>query len=138
MRACRSTSAILTAHGSAALTRTPTGCYASISRKAPISACTASRKLQQWPLLSTPGPERRLIGKRLQRRLTGCFYRSTKSVLRRPLESALAALIRVVQQRARLAAAPDSHQQRVSDQLGCHAGVHRPADHPAREQIDHS
>jgi hypothetical protein len=58
-----------------------------------------------------------------------------------PLElfaGALAALIRVVQQRARLAAAPDRHQQRVSDQLGCHAGIHRPADHPAREQIDHS
>src|SRR5713101_3645545 len=88
MRACRSTSAILTAHGSAALTRTPTGCYASISRKAPISACTASRKLQQWPLLSTPSPERRSIGKRLQRRLTSCFYRSTKTVLRRPFESA--------------------------------------------------
>jgi hypothetical protein len=29
-----------------------------------------------------------LIGKRLQRRLTSCFYRLTKTVLRRPLEPA--------------------------------------------------
>src|SRR6266851_5042803 len=136
MRACRSTSAILTAHGSAALTRTPTGCYASISRKAPISACTASRKLQQWPLLSTPGPERRLIGKRLQRRLTGCFYRSTKSVLRRPLESALAAAIGMMQQRVRFAPSPDRHDQGIGDELGGHRCVHRPANYPAGEQID--
>src|SRR6267143_5979998 len=88
MRACRSTSAILTAHGIAALTRIPTGCYASTSQKAPISACTAPRRLEPWRPLSTPGPERRLIGKRLQRRLTSCFYRSTKTVLRRPFESA--------------------------------------------------
>jgi transposase InsO family protein len=37
---------------------------------------------------STPGPARRLIGKRPQRRLTSCFYRPTRTVLQRPLESA--------------------------------------------------
>ena len=40
---CKSTSAIRTAHGSAAPTRTPTGCCASTSPKALISACTAPR-----------------------------------------------------------------------------------------------
>jgi transposase InsO family protein len=69
-------------------TRTPTGCYASTSKKAPISACTAPRRFRPWRPPSTPGPERRSIGKRLQRRLTSCFYRPTKTVLRRPLESA--------------------------------------------------
>src|SRR4051794_26109857 len=43
--ACRSTSAILTVRGSAAAMRTPTDCCASTSPKAPISTCTAPRKL---------------------------------------------------------------------------------------------
>src|SRR5215831_8766880 len=89
MRACRSTSAIPTAHGSAAPTRTQTGCYASTSQKAPTSACTAPRRLQPWQPPSTPGPERRLIGKRLQRRLPSCFHQPTTTLLRRPLEFAL-------------------------------------------------
>jgi hypothetical protein len=33
-------------------------------------------------------------------------------------------------------APPDCHQQGIGDQLGRHAGAHRPADYPAREQID--
>ncbi|MGY2933199.1 hypothetical protein ACVWZ6_002801 [Bradyrhizobium sp. GM6.1] len=61
----------------------------------------------------------------------------THSVLRRPLESALAAAIGVMHQGIRLAAPPDRHQQGVRNQLGGHAGAHRPADHPAREQVDH-
>src|SRR4051812_44252794 len=34
-----------------------------------------------------PGPERRLIGEHLQRRLTSCFEQPTETVLPRPLES---------------------------------------------------
>src|SRR3954464_12018776 len=34
-----------------------------------------------------PGPERRLIGEHLPRRLTSCFEQPTETVLRRPLES---------------------------------------------------
>ena len=41
-----------------------------------------------WPPPSTRGPERRLIGRHPQRRLTGFSYQPTKIVLRRPLESA--------------------------------------------------
>jgi len=44
--------------------------------------------LQPWPPPSTRGPERRLIGRHPQRRLTGFSYQPTKIVLRRPLESA--------------------------------------------------
>src|SRR3954454_21916824 len=36
-----------------------------------------------------PGPERRLIGEHLQRRLTSCFEQPTETVLPRPLESTL-------------------------------------------------
>src|SRR5712671_1311720 len=68
--------------------RTPTDCCASTSPKVLISACTALRRLQPWRPLSIPGPERRLAGKRPQRRLTTCFCLPTKTVLRRPLESA--------------------------------------------------
>src|ERR1700690_904447 len=88
MRACESISAILTAHGNGAPTRTLTDCCASISPKGPISACTAPTRLQPWPPPSTRGPERRLIGRHPQRRLTGFSYQPTKIVLRRPLESA--------------------------------------------------
>src|SRR3954451_7959105 len=86
--AYRSTSATLTAHGSAAPMRTPMGCCASTFPKAPTSACTAPRRLQPWRPPSTPAPERRLGGKHPQKRLTSCFNQTTKTVLRRPLESA--------------------------------------------------
>src|SRR5580693_4633583 len=92
-RACESISAILTAHGNAAPTRTLTDCCASTSPKGPISACTAPTRLQPWPSPSTRGPERRLIGRHPQRRLTGFSYQPTKIVLRRPLESAFDLLV---------------------------------------------
>ena len=57
-------------------------------------------------------------------------------VLRRPFESALAALIRVVQQGVRLAAPPDRHDEGVGDQLSGHTGTHRPTNDAPREQID--
>src|SRR6478736_6752845 len=87
--AYRSTSAILTAHGSAAPTRIQMGCCASTFPKAPTSACTAPRRLQPWQPPSTPVPERRLHGKHLPRHLISCFGRPTNIMLRRPLESAL-------------------------------------------------
>src|SRR5271167_2267882 len=69
--------------------RTLTDCCASTSPKGPISASTVPTRLQPWPPPSTRGPERRLIGRHPQRRLTGFSYQPTKIVLRRPLESAL-------------------------------------------------
>src|ERR1700750_3216583 len=87
--AYRSTSAILTAHGSAAPTRIPMGCCASTFPKALTSACTAPRRLQPWQPPSTPDRERRLHGNHLPRHLISCFGRPTNIMLRRPLESAL-------------------------------------------------
>jgi peptidoglycan/xylan/chitin deacetylase (PgdA/CDA1 family) len=60
-----------------------------------------------------------------------------QQVLRRPVESALAALIRVMQEGIGLAAPPDRRDQRVGDELGCHGSAHRPSEYPAREQVDH-
>src|SRR4051812_13376670 len=70
------------------------GCYGSTSQKVPISASTASRRLQPWQQRSILGPERRSIGERLRRRLTSCFDKLTSIPLRRPLESALYVSIR--------------------------------------------
>src|SRR4051812_29377755 len=84
----RSTSAIPTAPGSAARTRTPTGCCASTSQKAPISACTAPTTLRPWRLPSTAGLARPLAGKHRPRRLTGSYDQPKQAMLRRPLESA--------------------------------------------------
>src|SRR4051794_6040199 len=69
------------------------GCCASTSRKAPISARTVPKRLRPWRPPSTPGPERRLLGKHPQKRLTSCFNQTTKPVLRRPFEPALAPLV---------------------------------------------
>src|SRR5215204_1139159 len=84
----RSTSATLTAPGSAARTRTPTGCCASTFRRAPTSACTAPRTLRPWRSPSTPGRERPLAGEHLPRLWTSSSDPVTQAVLRRPLESA--------------------------------------------------
>ena len=46
------------------------------------------------------------------------------------------ALVRVVHQGVGLPAPPDRHHQRVGDELGGHGVAHRPANHPAREQVD--
>jgi hypothetical protein len=52
-------------------------------------------------------------------------------MLRRPFESTLAAAIGVMQQRIRLTAPPERHQQRIGDELRRHGRAHRPADHTA-------
>src|SRR5580693_7289897 len=135
-RACESISAILTAHGNAAPTRTLTDCCARTSPKGPISACTAPTRLQPWPPPSTRGPERRLIGRHPQRRLTGFSYQPTKIVLRRPLESALRTAIAVMHATWRRLSPLDRSLKRGKRQ----ADVDRAADHitdrPARPGVD--
>jgi hypothetical protein len=41
-----------------------------------------------------------------------------------------------MQQRIGLAASPDRHHQRIGDELRGHCGLHRPANHSSREQVD--
>src|SRR3954463_14840089 len=86
--ACKSTSAIRTAHGNAPPTRTPTGCCASTSRKVPTSALMGPRISPPWrpPLMHDPAKPS--IGKLRPRRLTYCSRSTTNNQLRRPLDSA--------------------------------------------------
>src|SRR5271157_6036985 len=82
----RSTSATRAVRGSAAPTRTPTDCSASISRRAPISASTAPTT---WPLLPLPsmaGHARRLTGRPRQKSSISCYSRANQTVLRRRVE----------------------------------------------------
>jgi hypothetical protein len=46
------------------------------------------------------------------------------------------ALARMVQQGIRLSPTPDRHHQRVGHEPGGHFGLHRPAHHPAGEEVD--
>src|SRR3954470_23597096 len=75
--------------GSAARTRTPTGCCASTFQRAPTSARTAPRTLQPWRWPSTAGRERRSAGEHLPRLWTSSSNPVTQAVLRQPLESTL-------------------------------------------------
>src|SRR4051795_8763479 len=125
--AWRSTSATRTARGSAARTRTPTVCCGSTSRKAPTLACTAPTTSRPWPRRSTPGPARPSAGGHLPRPSTRRYGRLTQ-VLRRPLEPALNAAVRVVDQPRRRLPAPDRHQQRVAGELLAEVVGHAPAD----------
>jgi hypothetical protein len=67
-------------------------------------------------------------------------HRANDTVIcHQPLEllaGVLAATIGVMQQRIGLAASPDRHRQRVTDELSCHRSAHRPADDTPREEID--
>ena len=66
-----------------------------------------------------------------------CYARPSKAMLRRPVESGLAAPVRMEDQ-TRLGMAPEpGHAQRVGHQAGLHVGLHAPAHHLAAEQVDH-
>src|SRR5829696_4958121 len=87
MPACRSTSATLIAHGSAAPTRTPMGCYANTFQKAPTSACTMPMTLRPLLLHSIPGLAKPLAGKHPRKLSTNCYKGAIHRVLRGPIES---------------------------------------------------
>jgi hypothetical protein len=58
-------------------------------------------------------------------------------VLRRPVESALTALVAVVNHPGLGATLVQCHRQSIGHQLGAHVLGHRPADDPAGEHIQH-
>jgi hypothetical protein len=60
----------------------------------------------------------------------------TVEVLRRPVESALAAVVGVMHQAWGGVALGDGHVQGVQDQLGAQVLSHRPADDPAGERVE--
>src|SRR3954451_23542259 len=95
-------------------------------------------RLQPLRQRSTPGRARHSNGGRRQRPLTNFYDQPTNTLLRRPLESALAATIAVVHEPAAMDGAPImegllqciEHEARV-----CRAG-HTPADDAAGVGID--
>ena len=86
-----STSAIRTAPGSAAPTRTPTACCASTSPRAPTWPAGALMSSAPSPPRSTAGHAKHSAGKHPPRPSTTSYSHSNKPVLRRPVESALGA-----------------------------------------------
>src|SRR3954463_10870740 len=95
-------------------------------------------RLQPLRQCSTPGRARHSNGGRRQRPLTNFYDQPTNTLLRRPLESALAATIAAVHEPAAMEGAPImeglleciEHEARV-----CRAG-HTPADDAAGVGID--
>src|SRR5271157_3505762 len=134
----RSTSATRAVRGSAAPTRTPTDCSASISRRAPISASTAPTT---WPLLPLPsmaGHARRLTGRPRQKSSISCYSRANQTVLRRRVEPGLDAAIAVVNQtREIVASCVDGHLESVESEVGPQTRSGAPAHDPAGKDIDH-
>src|SRR3954469_18946526 len=135
----RSTSAIPTAPGSATRTRTPTGCCASTSQRAPTSARTARTTLQPWRLPSTAGLARPLAGKHLPRRLTRSYDQPKQAMLRRSVESALHAPVAMVHEPAALdrPALVQGLLERVEHEAGVSAPRNSPADDAPGVSIDH-
>jgi len=66
-----------------------------------------------------------------------CYAQQSESVLRRPIESGLAALVRVMQQLDWLTTPPDRHHQGIGHELRGHARLHRPANDATRVQVEH-
>src|SRR5216684_6049631 len=94
----------------------------------------APRTLRPWHLRSTPGLARRLLGERPQRRLTSSFYQPTQNVLRRPLESTLAASVAVMHEPAAMEGPPvmQSLLQRIEHEARVRRSRHAPADDAPR------
>src|SRR5580765_2654989 len=130
--ASRSTSATRRAPGSAAPTRTPTGCYGSTSRGEPTSRDTAPTTSPPSPSLSTADPERHSAGELPRKCSMNIYSQVNKPLLRRPVEPGLRAAIGVVDQAAGWLSQPVCHLERVHHQLGSQVGRELPADdHPA-------
>src|SRR5436190_19847147 len=88
-----STSPTRTHPGSAAPMKTPTACSASTSPRAPTSAATPPATWPPLPPPSTPAPARHSAGRHPPKLSTSTLTPVRKAVLRRPVESALAAAV---------------------------------------------
>src|SRR5204862_3112374 len=90
-----STSPTRTHPGSAAPMKTPTACSASTSPGAPTSAATPPATWPPLPPPSTPAPARHSAGRHPPKLSTSTLTPVRKAVLRRPVESAIAAAVGV-------------------------------------------
>ena len=76
------------AHGSAVLMRTPMDCCASTSRRGTDLSLHGAEQIAAVAATLNSRPRKTLGRKHLQRRLTVCFCRPTRTMLRRTFESA--------------------------------------------------
>src|SRR4051795_3670798 len=85
-----------------------------------------------------PGPERRLIGEHLPRRLTSCFEQPTETVLRRPLESTTrpdALPTALLQRSGQVSSEHVDQPSPGSSARGAHAQTAPPADQDAASAV---
>lgn len=89
----------------------------------------------RWPPPSTPAPARRWAGRRRQRRLTNGSPAPTRTLLRRPLESALGPAVGMVNEAAAVLRAPlvQGSFEGVQDEAGVCGAADTPADDPPGE-----
>src|SRR5580693_4292066 len=132
-----STSPTRTHPGSAAPMKTPTACSASTSPRAQTSAATPPATWPPSPPPSIPDPARHSAGRHQPKLSTSTLTPVRKAVLRRLVESALGAAVRVEDHAGVRVAGGDSVAQRSGDQLSAQVTGHRVARHPAGGDIDH-
>src|SRR6476619_474758 len=95
-------------------------------------------KLKLWPMRSTTGPVKHSGGEHRRKCLPTNYTQVHDTVLRRPIESALAAAISVQHHLlVELAAHRHSHRHRGLNQIGMQVLVKRPADHPPAAAVTH-
>jgi hypothetical protein len=94
--------------------------------------------LKLWPMRSTTGPVKHSGGEHRRKCLPTNYTQVHDTVLRRPIESALAAAISVQHHLlGELAAQRHRHRHRGLHQIGMQVLVKRPADHPPATAVTH-
>src|SRR5689334_12899077 len=114
---------------------TPTSTAASSLDRPAATAVQNRRRSSRRATPGRPGERDTPRPDRSERRLRVPIANPSVEVLRRPLESALHAAVRVVDQPARRLPAADGHQQRVAGELGPEVVGHGPADDLACGQV---
>src|SRR5438045_3380691 len=131
-----STSPTRTHPGSAAPMKTPAACSASTSPRAPTSAATPPATWPPLPPPPTPAPARHSAGRRPPKLSTSTLTPVRKAVLRRPVESALAAAIGVEDRILGERVVAGRHLDRLLDERGLVVIVGGPPDHRLRVAVD--
>src|SRR6476660_2259933 len=104
-------------------------CCCNTFRRAPTSLAMSAETFGLLPMHSTAGPARHSGGEHRRKCLPTNYTRVHDTVLRRPVESALTALVAVMDQLpVTHVARPDRVVQRRDDQFGARAWTAIPAD----------
>ena len=102
----------------------PMACCGSTFQKGQILAVTRQQSWMQLHIRSTQDLGKHSAGKLPLKFSTESLQCSMTKALRRSVESALATLVRVMQQCNRFAAPPDGHEKGIRHKLNRHCGTH--------------